>query len=314
LLVCTFGLSLSRGALAASFQLAEEMRGADFFSHFDFETLDDPTHGFVDYVRQSRAKYLGIIGTDAVSGAVRIGVESKAPAYGRGRASVRLSSRQVYTTGLFVIDVNHVPEGNGVWPAFWSFGPDWPNSGEIDIIEGINDQGYNQSTLHSGPGCVVPMPAAGEMTGSFIGSRDCHFEEGYKGCSTRHADGSFGPDLNRAGGGVFAALWTTSAISVWYWPRASVPANLRDVLHPDPSTWGAPSSYFKLGADCSPSQFNRHHLILNTTFCGDWAGEGFVGPKGKGRDACNYFVAYNPKEFERAYWDINFIRTYQVQM
>jgi len=28
-----------------------------------------------------------------------------------------------------------LPEGEGLWPAFWSFGDPWPTQGEIDILE-----------------------------------------------------------------------------------------------------------------------------------------------------------------------------------
>jgi len=37
-----------------------------------------------------------------------------------------------------------------VWPAFWSVGPQWPDNGEIDIIEGVNLMvcfSYSPSTL-----------------------------------------------------------------------------------------------------------------------------------------------------------------------
>lgn len=32
-----------------------------------------------------------------------------------------------------------IPQGSGLWPAFWTYGEDWPTNGEIDIIEGIGD-------------------------------------------------------------------------------------------------------------------------------------------------------------------------------
>lgn len=35
----------------------------------------------------------------------------------------------------------------------WTFGDDWPNQGEIDIIEGVNLQTKNDVTLHTSNGC-----------------------------------------------------------------------------------------------------------------------------------------------------------------
>lgn len=31
----------------------------------------------------------------------------------------------------------------------------WPSAGEIDIVEGVNDQGPNASTLHTSPNCFM---------------------------------------------------------------------------------------------------------------------------------------------------------------
>ena len=77
---------------------------------------------------------------------------------GTGRKSVRITSKKTWTHGLFIADIEHMPGGIcGTWPAcelficserredmcadtvhvVWSFGPDWPDGGEIDIIEGM---------------------------------------------------------------------------------------------------------------------------------------------------------------------------------
>jgi len=44
-----------------------------------------------------------------------------------GTPEVRVSARMI------------IPQGSGLWPAFWTYGEDWPTNGEIDIIEGIGD-------------------------------------------------------------------------------------------------------------------------------------------------------------------------------
>ncbi len=48
-----------------------------------------------------------------------------------------------------------MPFGCGTWPALWMLGPDWPNYGEIDIVEGVNIHTTNSLTLHSNSGCLM---------------------------------------------------------------------------------------------------------------------------------------------------------------
>lgn len=52
-----------------------------------------------------------------------------------GRLSVRLTSHQSWTHGLFILDLAHMPDATcGVWPSFWTLGGTgvWPSSGTSD--------------------------------------------------------------------------------------------------------------------------------------------------------------------------------------
>lgn len=60
-----------------------------------------------------------------------------------------------------------MPTGCSTWPAFWMCGDDWPNNGEMDIIENINVEIENQSTLHSKDGCDMKNEDMGAFTGSW---------------------------------------------------------------------------------------------------------------------------------------------------
>ena len=57
----------------------------------------------------------------------------------RGRNSIRITSKRTYTDSIAVLDLTHMPAGCATWPAFWAYTKDeqWPEGGEIDIIEGI---------------------------------------------------------------------------------------------------------------------------------------------------------------------------------
>ena len=145
----------------------------------------------------------------------------------------------------------------GIWPAFWMFGPNWPNNGEIDIIEGVNLQAQNSMTMHTSGGC------------SLIG-KDCY---GHQGCGvSAGGPGSYGDGFNNGNGGVYALEWTSEAIDIWFFSRSS---NLDNVLsdNPDPAQWGSPLASFEGGSGCTiDDHFNDHNIIFDTTFCGDWAG------------------------------------------
>lgn len=57
-----------------------------------------------------------------------------------------------------------MPQGCGTWPAVWEVDPfNWPFGGEFDILEGVNDEGPNAATLHTGPGCVMPANRGGQL-------------------------------------------------------------------------------------------------------------------------------------------------------
>lgn len=65
-----------------------------------------------------------------------------------------------------VIKQPHPQHGLGYWPAFWMLGPgQWPEHGEIDILEDVNAKSSASHTLHCG---VYPGGPCNEPTG--IGS------------------------------------------------------------------------------------------------------------------------------------------------
>ena len=81
-------------------------------------------------------------------------MNNKYPA-GRGRPSVRIETKARYNSGLFIYDIDHMPTGPGSWPAFWAYGGNWPNNGEIDILEGVNENTFNYMALHTRQGCSM---------------------------------------------------------------------------------------------------------------------------------------------------------------
>lgn len=58
-----------------------------------------------------------------------------------------------------------MPNGNGMWPAFWTVGDDWPTNGEIDIIEARGNEPMKFATnIFYGTTVGVPLTQNDENT------------------------------------------------------------------------------------------------------------------------------------------------------
>lgn len=264
----------------------------------------------MNYVSLEQAQGEGLYST--TTDTIRMAVDSTNVASGRGRNAIRVESKASYTHGLIILDLNHMPEGCGTWPAFWLLGPDWPSGGEVDIIEGVNSQAANSFAMHTSPGCSI-------VNDGFSGSMNTPNCDVYapgqghnEGCSISTLDTqSYGTGLNNVGGGVYATEWTSEAITIWFFPRSQIPADIK-TGNPHPSTWGVPQARF--GGACDIDKFfHDQKIVFTNTFCGDWAGkvwgqDSTCSPSG---NTCQEYVQYNPTQFQKAYWDVNSIRVYQ---
>ena len=323
----------------ATYTLTDNYSKDTFFGNFTAFTERDPTNGFVSYqpyaaaAAQSlihsvpNAAYASYIAVDSspLSPVPNSSPSSPGPNNGNspqkdgGRNSVRISSIKTFNRGLFIVDLLHMPKNTcGSWPAFWLLGPDWPNGGEIDILEGVNEQSHNQMTLHTAKGCNIsptsPSPFAGKVESS-----SCGPDEKNTGCaitSPSSSKGAFGADFNAQQGGVYATEWTSSSISIWFFPRSSIPGDIASAT-PDPSKWGLPQAKWSAQTGCNVEKyFKDMRIVFNTAFCGDWAGKVWESggcAKKTGVKTCEEFVRSKGEVFKEGWWLVNYVRVFQQQ-
>ncbi|KAF4547677.1 putative glycosyl hydrolases family 16 protein 1 [Elsinoe fawcettii] len=301
-------------ALAQSYRLTDTYTPANFFSKFDFFTAPDPTHGFVTYVDYNTAVSSKLIPTPSVA---NWGVDQNTvlSPTGAGRPSIRLTSKTRYNHGLFIADIQHMPDSTcGSWPAFWMLGQTgtWPQSGELDILEGVNRQTTNLISAHTKNGCTIS--GAGQT--AVLQTNNCAVPFSTTGCSNSDPrTTSYGTGFNSQGGGVYAIDWTSSAIRVWFFPRSAIPRSILDNAPNPAADFGTPTANFA-GSCNIDQQFYDMAIVFDTTFCGDWAGATYQGAgcpmtSGQGSQAsCNSYVAKNPGAFSQQYWYVNYIKTY----
>ncbi|GAA5968833.1 hypothetical protein JCM21900_001792 [Sporobolomyces salmonicolor] len=306
-------------APAATPSLYRTYSGSSFFSGWFWMNQTDPTHGSVSYIDQADSMtqnltYISSTGTAIIS----IDRVSRLAA-GTPRNSVRLSTNDVYNAGsLIIADFKHVPVGCGTWPAFWAFNNPWPQMGEIDIYEGINSRTFNQYTLHTAAGCVrnTATPETGDTQGA---SADCYAYSGSSGCTVFDYDPtSYGAGFNAAGGGVFALQFAETGISIWRWPRSSIPSDVNNGA-PRPRTWGTPVAAWD-GSTCDTRTYFQDLMLTfaSRCTCGDWAGIDSVFQASDLSGACypkyaNCAAAnMDPAAFAQAYFEVNYIKAFAI--
>lgn len=296
----------SSSSTTSPYQLLTSLDSTNFFDAFDFITYADPTHGQVTFNSQSAAEDKGLVYTTA-SGSIVLQADSwTALPNGTHRDSVRLESKSPVVSGsLVVLDLTKTGWGPTTWPSFWTYGaPDWPQGGEIDIIEGVNEFTVNQVTLHTSDGCKLTTLM--EATGTVVGT-DCNaLINDNAGCGVRaNSSDSSGAGFSAAGGGVYAMSWDSSAISVWFFSRADVPSDL-SAEAPQPDGWPAPMARWSAGGCDMDTFFKDQTMVFDITICGDWAGKVFEKAYG---GSCVEAVM-DPDNYKHAQMIINSLKVY----
>ncbi|KAJ7027155.1 glycoside hydrolase family 16 protein [Mycena alexandri] len=304
--------------LGALYLRHEQVIGRGFYDAFNFEAIPDPTQGRVNYVDEATARRLNL--TLATENTFILRADSTTiidDSAALGRNSVRIRSNKAYSTHVAVLDIAHMPQGCGTWPAVWeSDEAIWPNGGEVDILEGVNDQGTNHVTLHTNPGCT--MPAIRKQTGTSL-LLDCDVNANFNaGCGVSVTQASsYGPTFNVNGGGWYVYRYaierTNKFISVWFWPRNArdVPLDVRvGGLIVETSLWGTPVANFP-DTHCNFSEFfDANNIIINLTFCGDFAGNPSLYAASGCPSTCDSYVDANPAAFVDAYFKFNSLNVY----
>lgn len=334
---------------AGPYRLLERQEGANFFDFWTFYEGPDSagSNGYITYVSEARARILGIANVTMEKDDLDVYYDDEdddgenddtrrrrrrrqlkeeqpeepflymttAPTPKGPRESIRLEGKRRFNRGLFIIDVRHMPQGCGVWPAFWMTDEaNWPVNGEIDIVEGINYQNEAKTALHTTKQCDMDDVPVGTMSGTWdtaVGipdgktgipdmtkreARNCFVYDPHQwlnqGCVAIDTDGgSLGVPLNEKGGGVFALEWDPQNKHLRTWvfaPHTAVPENLVKAIRtahkpedkrvmPDPDLWPTPYGYFPIGegTNCGSYHFKNMRLVLNTAFCGSVAGNRF---------------------------------------
>lgn len=271
------------GGTKSIYTLSKSNRGSNFYSDgfWEFWTAADPTHGSVQYVSEANAVQQGLIGITDSGAAFARASNANLPA-NTNRPSVRFQSSQAYDEALVIFDVAKMPVGAATWPALWTCGPNWPNYGEIDVLEniGVTGQGSFSNLVSVHMGSTSPNEASpSSFSGKVLGSNcDTNYGQGKNGCQiydTNNKGPSWGINFNNNGGGVWALQFGQGAgVKVWFWGRGQVPNEISNPRSTpgilSTSDWGEPMANFQ--SDVIDSNLRQQNIVLDITIGGDWAG------------------------------------------
>ncbi|KAJ7889338.1 glycoside hydrolase family 16 protein [Mycena olivaceomarginata] len=311
------------------YTLKDHYTGEDFLK-WNFFTAADPTHGTVNYLSLAEAHTMNL-----AYGTTILAVDSTSQlSPGENRNSVRISSPNSYTYGLFVADIWAMPHGPTVWPAYWTVGPNWPDSGEIGLRQGTGDSTTNQMTLHTSGGCSLDTAVTSQFTGTPTTHRSCASSgDDNDGCGiTDFAADVYGHSFKphrsaehlghiKIDGGVYAHLVGPTGIKIWHFPRTSIPGDIT-AKTPNPANWGKPVAFWSSSTCDIASHFQDQVITVGSSILPiksafDYVSltqrSAVIGPEmffPGGMSACVEAVA-NPVNFVFAKWKLNYVSVYE---
>lgn len=297
----------------AQYNMVKEYIGEHFFDDWDFYgNNDNLTNGDVFYVPFKQAAQSKLATINEAGNAIMKVDNSTELNFGDKRNSIRISSKAQYTVGsLWIADILHLPYGCSVWPAWWSSAPDWPDGGEIDTLEGVNQANMAHMGLHTNPGCMLTN--ASVQTSTLINSTDCSiFANSNEGCIVTNPNTtSYGPGFAATGGGIFVTEFASKGISIWFFPRSSIPASLQgNQSSIDTSTLGTPVANWP-ASGCNINQFfEPQELVFDITLCGDYAGNQQTFLQTCSGICYDDWVLGSPSNFDTAYFEVQYVRVY----
>ncbi|CAO1617176.1 unnamed protein product [Parajaminaea phylloscopi] len=306
--------STARPSSTAAWSLVDDLSGSTFFDAWDFWSWSDPTHGLVAYQDRASAFAKNLAYVNSAGQVVLAVDDTNNLPNNTNRASVRLHSKTAYPDGLVMWDVASMPIGCGAWPAMWMNGPNWPNGGEFDVIEGVGDSAENTMTLHTGNGCnTTSYSSTNRFTGDLVRKNCYAYNPPLGGCSIVQGSSSmprYGSGFNKAGGGVYVSRFDSTGLYVWYFSRGNIPADIK-AKTPRPSSWPTPMAKFSTDS-CEYSKFfGNQTLIINTTIGGDWAGSTYGLYEQANCPGTIYTATMNATNWSKAKWVINSVRVYR---
>jgi len=318
--------------------------GSAFFDVFDFIAGLGSTHGAEQYVSRDDALNKSLAQAYESHAIIKVGNKD----WMYKRQSVKVQTKKSWTYFLAAMHFTHTPYGCSTWPGFWMMstaaGVQWPNGGELDIMEYANDVAAG-SSMHVGDqdkcqlnSTLLNKPSCPQFHDFDSPNYDCvtsYFGSSRKlGCAPNSV---IKPGVVWSGQpGVIAAEWTESYVKVFFIPEASIPLDLV-ADEPKPDTWDQwVISYFPLasseklnpGSCPSPEKvLTQQALVLNIALCGDWAGgewtpncEAMTSNCKAGDiwhpadDCCTRFIwnSTNDDYFaQNAYFNISWLKVYQ---
>lgn len=325
-----------------SYKLNWQAAGQSFFDGFNFEWQDD-NHGAAEYLDKGPATSQGVAEAHPSHAILRAGATSAQYKY--KRASAKIATTRTWKYFLTAMRYSHLPYGCGVWPAFWTRAPgaSWPDGGELDILEYVNES-PQQTSFHTGNSNRCKLNAAevnrcGQMPDANRMNYDCVTAYPHKlGCAPNMRPLMTGEQWARRPG-VIAVEWTETFLKVFYLPDGEAQREFAGDA-PQPDAWDRfiISYYpFTKSNDCpNPADIlAAQQLVLNINFCGDWASKVWKDSTCSGRtnscravdplseyapaqDCCTQFIFDGDKKHgsdmylkERAYFNISWIKVYQ---